>query len=360
LIKNVLTSEEPLQGVVKKVVSYGLFVEAGGVEGLVHFTEISHKGAVNPAQYYNVGDEVVVKAVEYNKDKKRASFSIKAASSDPWDTVKQELEPGDAVKAAVSNIENYGAFLDLGNDIEGFLHISEISWQKNIKHPSELLEVGQEVTAEIIEIDLKNRRLRLSMKRLTPKPFDDFKNRNRVGDLAKGEVTGLTDFGAFIKIGEIEGLLHNEDFSWDRNIVCKENLKVGDSVEVKIIKIDPEKEKVSLSVKELGLNPVEQYGANNPIGTSVKGIVRDIKDFGVFVRLAPGVDALIRAEDLFPKKIEEITAGDEIEAAISLFDPPKIRLSQRKLQKDRERNLIKDINNKNSGFNNAFREKLRS
>ena len=131
-------------------------------------------------------------------------------------------------------------------------------------------------------------------------------------------------------------------------------------IEVKIIKIDPDKEKVSLSVKELGLNPVEQYGVDNPMGSTVKGIVRDIKDFGAFIRLAPGVDALIRSEDLFPKTMEEIQIGEEIEAAISLFEPPKIRLSQRKLQRDKERTLIKDINNRNAGFNNAFREKLRS
>ncbi len=362
VIKKLVEEGKIVEGVVKKIASYGMFVEVDGVDGLVHYNEISFKGPVNPATLYKVGDTVMVKAINYDKDKKHLSFSIKAATQDPWEDIKNELEVGDAVKAVVSNIETYGAFLDIGNDIEGFLHISEISWQKNIKHPSEVLSVGQEINAEIIELDVDARRLRLSAKKLLPKPFDKFVSTYQVGQVVKGIVTSTTDFGAFIKIGDVEGLLHNEDASWFRDEKCKDNLKSGDEVEVKIIKIDSDKEKISLSLKELQESPVKVYARTHKLGDRVVGKVRDIKEFGVFVELARGVDGLIRIEDLYPKKASELAIGDEIEASIIMLDEGKIRLSVKKIQKDKDKEVLKEVN-KNSGdsyFNESLREQLKN
>jgi len=361
-IKKLVDDGEIVEGVVKKIASYGMFVEVDGVDGLVHYNEISFKGPVNPATIYNVGDTVKVKAINYDKDKKHLSFSIKAATQDPWEDIKNELEVGDAVKAVVSNIENYGAFLDIGNDIEGFLHISEISWQKNIKHPSEVISVGQELNAEIIELDVGARRLRLSVKRLMPKPFDKFASEHSVGQVVKGVVTSITDFGAFVKIGEVEGLLHNEDASWFRDEKCKEILKNGDEIEVKIIKIDPEKEKISLSLKELKENPVKAYAKTHQVGDIVKGKIRDIKEFGVFLELARGVDGLIRTEDLYPKKASELAIGDELEAALIMLDEGKIRLSVKRVQKDKEKEALEKVNKSSSegSFNDALKEQLKS
>jgi small subunit ribosomal protein S1 len=361
-VKKLVDDGEIVEGLVKKIASYGMFVEVDGVDGLVHYNEISFKGPVNPATLYNVGDTVMVKAISYDKDKKHLSFSIKAATQDPWEDIKNELEVGDAVKAVVSNIETYGAFLDIGNDIEGFLHISEISWQKNIKHPSEALTVGQEINAEIIELDVAARRLRLSAKKLLPKPFDKFSSSYQIGQVVKGIVTSTTDFGAFVKIGEVEGLLHNEDASWFRDEKCKDVLKSGDEIEVKIIKIDSDKEKISLSLKELTESPVKAYAKMHKIGDTVSGKIRDVKEFGVFVELSRGVDGLIRIEDLYPKKAAELVIGEMIEAALTMLDEGKIRLSVKKIQKDKDKDALREVN-KNSddgSFNESLREQLKN
>ncbi len=346
LIKKILNSEEPIEGVVKKITSYGMFVDVGGIDGLVHYSEISYKGPVNPAKYYEEGDRVPVKALSYDKEKKHLSLSVKAATPDPWEDMKEQLEVGDTIKVTVSNIEPYGAFVDLGNDIEGFLHISEISWDKNIRHPKDYLELNQELDVEVIEIDTENRRLRVSLKNLLPKPFEEFAKKYKVGDVVKGTITTITNFGAFVKIDKVEGLLHNEDASWSKKQKCKDLFKEGDEVEVKIINIDKEKEKISLSKKELEPNPVEEYIKEHKIGEVVKGKVRGVKDFGVFVELAPDVDALIRKEDLGEIKIEETKPGDEIEAAIAFMDKDKkkIRLSVRKLSRMKEKEALKSIN----------------
>lgn len=180
-VENLLKENGTLEGKVKKITSFGMFVDVNGVEGLVHYTEISYKGPVNPSKLYKEDDIVPIKVLNYDKDKRRLALSIKATAEDPWREVENELEVGDAIKVTVSNIEPYGVFVDLGNDIEGFLHISEISWNKNIQNPEEFLKVGQEIDVEVIEIDSKDRRLRVSLKKLLDKPFEQFaKNTKKV------------------------------------------------------------------------------------------------------------------------------------------------------------------------------------
>ncbi|WP_039872236.1 S1 RNA-binding domain-containing protein, partial [Helicobacter canadensis] len=257
VIENLLKQEGPLEGTIKKITSFGMFVDVEGVEGLVHYTEISHKGPVNPSKLYKEGDKVSVKILSYDKDKKRLALSIKDTIEDPWKEVENELEVGDAIKVIVSNIEPYGVFVDLGNDIEGFLHISEISWNKNIQNPEEFLKTGQEIDVEVIEIDTKERRLRVSLKKLLDKPFTQFVKKHKEGDILKGSVATLTDFGAFIKLDGIDGLLHNEDAYWNKNEKCKDLMKIGDEIEVKIAKIDREKERISLTRKGIIASPVE-------------------------------------------------------------------------------------------------------
>ncbi len=346
IIDKLLNSDEPVEGTIKKITSYGMFVDVGGVDGLVHYSEISYKGPVNPSKLYEEGEVVPVKAIGYDEAKRHLSLSIKAATPNPWDDLAEQLEVGDAVKVQVSNIEPYGAFVDLGNDVEGFLHVSEISWDKNIKHPKDYLEVGQEIDVEIVEMDFEKQKLRVSLKNVLPKPFDEFKKSHKAGDVVKGEVTTLTDFGAFVKIGGVEGLLHNEDVSWDRKVKAKDVLKPGDEVEVKIVRIDHEREKISLSKKELEESPIEKFAKAHKPNEIVKAKVRDIKDFGVFVELEEGVDALIRHEDLGEKKADELEIGEEIEAAISFIDVEKnrIRLSVRKVSRIKEKEALNAYN----------------
>ncbi|HEC1727474.1 TPA: 30S ribosomal protein S1 [Campylobacter lari] len=346
IISNVLNQEEIIEGIVKKITTYGMFVDVGGVDGLVHYSEISYKGPVNPSSLYNEGDKVPVKVIKYDKDKKHLSLSIKLAMPDPWDEIKDGLEVGDTIKVTVSNIEPYGAFVDLGNDIEGFLHISEISWDKNAKNPKDYISEGQELDVEVIEINAKERRLRVSLKNLLAKPFDEFLKSHKVGDVVKGSVTSVTNFGAFVKIANLEGLLHNEDASWNRNDKCKDMYKVGDVIEVKIIKLDKENQKISLSTKELQKSPVQVYAQKHQVNDIISGKIRDIKDFGVFVELEEGVDALIHKEDLGNIDFSSLKVGDTIEALIVFIDEKKnrIRLSVKSLARMKEREALNEIN----------------
>ncbi|EDP4548049.1 TPA: 30S ribosomal protein S1 [Campylobacter jejuni] len=347
LINNVAQQEDLIEGIVKKITTYGMFVDVGGVDGLVHYSEISYKGPVNPGTLYKEGDKVPVKVIKYDKERKHLSLSIKAALPDPWSEIKDTLDVGDTIKVIVSNIEPYGAFVDLGNDIEGFLHISEISWDKNIKNPKDYINKGQEIDVEVIEINPNERRLRVSLRNLLSRPFDEFMKSYKIADVVEGEITSVTSFGAFVKLGGIEGLLHNEDASWDRNDKCKDKFSQGDKIKVKIIKIDKENQKISLSTKELSSSPVQEYAKIHKVGDIVKGAIRDIKDFGVFVELSKNVDALIHKEDISTSMLENLKIGDDIEAAIVFIDEKKnrIRLSVKNLVRIKEREVLNEINN---------------
>jgi len=346
VIDKLLASDEIVDGIIKKITSYGMFVDVGGVDGLVHYSEISYKGPVNPSKLYSEGEGVSVKAIKYDEEKRHLSLSIKAAMEDPWADLKDQLEVGDAVRVLVSNIEPYGAFVDLGNDIEGFLHISEVSWDKNIKHPKDYIEVDQEIDVEIVEIDFEKRKLRVSLKNVLPKPFETFSRNHKVGDVVTGTVATITNFGVFVKIGSIDGLLHNEDISWDRSVKSKDMFKDGDEVEVKIIRIDHDKEKISLSKKALEESPIEKFAMDHKSGDIVKATIRDKKEFGIFVQIADGVDALIRHEDLGEKNADELEIGEELEAAIVFIDTEKdrIRLSVKRVARIQEKADLKEYN----------------
>jgi len=342
VVDSIANATEPVTGIVKKITSYGMFVDVGGIDGLVHYSQISHKGPVNPSKYYNEGDEVKVIMLDFDKKKRHLSLSIKDANPNPWDKIDDIIEVGDTIKVTVSNIEPYGAFVDLGEDLEAFLHVSEISWDKNVKHPKDYLTVGEDIDVEIIEIDKENQRLRVSLKKLLPKPIEQFLSKHRIGDVINGEISSITDFGAFVKLGELEGLLHNQECSWDKGIKCKDILKKGENVEVKIIDINRENGNVSLSKKALEESPAEKFATTHRNGDIVTGNVKDVKDFGIFISLEDGVDALIRMEDLYPLKAEEIEKGQEISAVLVFIDPKKdrIRASVKRLERQKEKEAL--------------------
>jgi small subunit ribosomal protein S1 len=344
-LEEMTKEDKVITGTVTKVVNYGIFVDIGPMEGLVHHSEISYKGSVNPMKIFTSGDKVDVKIIEFNKKKNHISLSVKKTMSDPWISIEEELEVGYAIEVTVSNIEPYGVFVDLGNDLEGFLHISEITWDKNIKHPKDHLKIDDVITVEIIEIDLDKRQLRVSQKKLQQKPFDDFMSKNRVGDLVKGKVVTLTNFGAFIRIGSIDGLLLNSNASWDRDSKCTDLLSLEEEIEVKILSIDKDNEKISLDRKTLLETPIFKYSQEHKINDTVSGIVKDIKDFGIFVELEKGIHALLRKEDLSDDS-EEIEVGSTIAGAITFLDVKnnKIRISSKKITQLEEKNTLKLIN----------------
>ncbi len=343
--KELLEATEPVLGVVHQITPFGIFVEAKGIEGLVHYSEISHKGPVNPGKYYKEGDEVYVKAIAYDAEKRRLSLSIKATIEDPWEEIQDKLKPGYAIKVVVSNIEHYGVFVDIGNDIEGFLHVSEISWDKNVSHPSHYLSVGQEIDVKIIDIDPKNRRLRVSLKQLTNRPFDVFESKHQVGDIVEGKVATLTDFGAFLNLGGVDGLLHNHDAFWDKDKKCKDHYKIGDVIKVKILKINKKDKKISLSTKHLVTSPTEEFAQKHKTDSVIQGKVVSIKDFGVFIN-ADGIDVLIKNEDLNPLKKDEIKIGQEITCVVVAIEKSnnKVRASVHRLECKKEKEELQAFN----------------
>ncbi len=346
-IDELLKTDSPLKGEVVNITNFGIFVNIDGIEGLVHSSEMTHKNFANPASLYKLGDNVLVKVINYDEKKSKLSLSIKALTKDPWEDIEQQLQVGYTIKAVVSSLQPYGAFVDAGNDIEGFLHITEIAWEKNIKKPDDYLQIGQEIDVEIIELDPSKKRLRVSLKKLTDKPFTQFVKKYKEGDIIKGEVATITDFGAFLRFGNIDGLLHNEDLSWNKQEHCKDNLQLGDKIEVKILKIDKANEKISLSRKAMLESPVDIFNKTHKLGDVVSGKIVEIKDFGIFINLDKNVDALIKNEDLSPLKKEELKIGDTVEASIAHIDThnSKIRLSVKKLAKKKEQDELKSYNN---------------
>ena len=361
VVAKLLEGERIYEGEVKKITPFGVFVEVEGVEGLIHYTEISHRGPVNPDKFFKVGDKIRVKVISYDEEKRRLALSYKALSEDPWKEVEKELEVGYTIKVVVSNIEEYGAFVDLGNEIEGFLHISEISWDKNIKHPSEHLKLNQELDVEIIEIDSKNRRLRVSLKKLLRKPFAGFLQERKEGDVLKGKIVTLTDFGAFVNLGAVDGLLHNEDAFWERGLKCKDNLKVGDEVEVKIIKIDSKNERISLSKKVLDDSPAKNFGQKYKVNDIVEGPITEIKDFGLFIDV-DGVEVLIKNEDIPNAQKENLKVGDVLKCVLYNIDvhANRIRASVRNLQRQLEREDLRAFEANQSEVRMTLGDKIKN
>jgi small subunit ribosomal protein S1 len=351
-ITKLLETNEVKEGIIKKITSYGMFVDIGGVDGLVNYNEISYRGPVNPSQYFEEGETVEVVIKSYNKEKGHLSLSIKDAMSNPWDEIKDELEVGDTITVTVSNFESYGAFVDLGNDIEGLLHISEIAWGKSVKNPKDHLNIGDEINVEVIDLDCTKRKLRVSLKSLQEKPFASFAKSHKAGDIVKGTVATLTEFGAFISIDNVDGLLHNEEAAWDSSSKCKDLFKRGDEIEVQIIKIDKDKENISLSIKSLVDSPADKFASENSNGSIIKANIKDIKDFGIFVKLVDNLDGLIRKEDMLEleegEKKPEI--GDEIEAVVVNIDKQRnrVRLSVKRLESQKNREVMAAVSDDSS------------
>jgi small subunit ribosomal protein S1 len=354
--------QESVQCKVIAIAKDKLIVDVDGqMKGFISSEEISHRGKVNPFRSHTKGDVVTAKALNYDPKERILNLSIKEATVDPWLEIQENLEPGDVIEVTVSNIENYGAFVDIGNDAEGFLHVSEVTWDKKISHPQDYIAVGDVIEVEVVEIDPEAHRLRVSRKRLLPKPFELFKQERREGDVVTGSVTNLTEFGAFIKVDQVEGLLRNQDFDWKLGSKCKDNLNVGDEVEVRIEDIDRTREKISLSRRALLPTPIQEFSKTHSVGDIVKGKIRDVKEFGAFVTIGENVDALIRTEDMLPKNKEEFVKGFEVEGMIIALDPrrDKLRLSIRRLERAKEQKLLEEINAENDQSNNTLGDLLK-
>jgi small subunit ribosomal protein S1 len=325
-----------LPGVVKNITDYGVFVDLGGVDGLLHITDISWGRVNHPSEFFNVGDEIEVVVLKFDSSQERVSLGYKQKTSDPWLDVVERYPIGTPVQGRVVSITDYGAFVELEPGVEGLIHISEMSWTRRV-HPSKILAIGESVEAAVADVNVGNRRISLSLKALEQNPWKSIAERYPVGSIIEGRVRNLTDFGAFIEVEEgIDGLVHISDMSWNRRLKHpSEVLRKGDSVKARIINIDPSNQRLSLSVREFLPSEWDDFVNDHHVGDEVIGYVSKITDFGLFIRLADGVEGLAHVSEVSRDPKHRLDEGHEpgepVRARIIKLDPVerKIGLSMR-------------------------------
>ncbi len=330
-----------LKGIVKNITDYGAFIDLGGIDGLLHITDMSWGRINHPSQMFEVGQEIEVKVLSYDESRQRVSLGFKQLQNDPWLTVGERYQVNARVKGTVVSLTDYGAFVEMEQGVEGLIHISEMSWSKRIKHPSKVVQVGDEVEVVILAIDTENRRISLGMKQIEPNPWDIVREKYQEGDIISGKIRNITDFGIFVGIEDgIDGLIHISDISWTDRINHPGDLfKKGDEVEAKILQIDAENERFSLGIKQLGEDPWIKAARDMVPGTKASGKITKIVDFGAFVELSPGIEGMIHISELSDEnvaKVEDVAKeGDEIEFIILASDSEerKFSLSRKALLK---------------------------
>ncbi len=330
-------------GIVKNITDYGAFIDLGGMDGLLHITDMSWGRVKHPSEMLNVGDEIQVKVLKYDKEKERVSLGMKQLHNDPWESVKASYPPGTKLKGKVVSLAEYGAFVELGEGIEGLIHVSEMSWTKRVKHPSQIVNVGDEVEVVVLEVDTENRRISLGMKQLQQNPWIELKESYAPGTIIEGEVKSVTDFGIFIGIEEgIDGLVHISDFSWTKRVNHpSEMFAKGAKVRAVVLGVDIENERFSLGIKQLESDPWANIENKYAIGTQHDVKVTKTADFGAFVELESDIEGLIHISELTTDKINSvedfIKPGQSVKAEVISIDKDarKIGLSA-KLVKLRE------------------------
>ena len=296
-----------LKGVVKNITDYGAFVDLGGIDGLLHITDMSWGRINHPSEMFNVGDEIDVVVLKFDRERERVSLGFKQSQADPWERAADRYPPYSRIRGKVVSLTDYGAFVELEPGIEGLIHVSEMSWTKRVKHPSKILNVGDMVEAVVLEIDQNARRLSLGLKQTEPNPWDVVDQKYRVGDRINGKVRNLTDFGAFVEVEEgIDGLIHISDLSWNKRVKHpSEVLKKGDTVDAVILKIDTENQRLSLGLKQLAPNAYDDFFAIHRVGEVLEGKVARLTDFGAFIELEDGVEGLVHVSEIARERVEK-------------------------------------------------------
>ncbi|MBI5529094.1 MAG: 30S ribosomal protein S1 [Deltaproteobacteria bacterium] len=295
-----------LRGQVKNITDYGAFVDLGGVDGLLHITDMSWGRVGHPTELFNIGDEINVRILKFDPNTERVSLGLKQITDDPWTKAGEKYTPNTRVKGKVVSLTDYGAFVEIEQGIEGLVHISEMSWTKRVKHPSKIVNIGDLVEAAVLDVDAGNKRISLGMKQLEPNPWLMFKDRFPPGTRVRGKVRNITDFGIFIGIDEgIDGLVHISDLSWTQRIKHPSEIhNKNDEVEAVVLNVDVENERFSLGIKQLTEDPWLHVGRDFPIGSKVQGKVVKVTDFGAFVELTPGVEGLLHVSELREERVE--------------------------------------------------------
>jgi small subunit ribosomal protein S1 len=343
-VETLKTLEEGIivEGQVKNITEYGAFIDLGGIDGLLHITDMSWGRIQNPNEIFKVGENVQVKVLKFDRDKERVSLGYKQLIPDPWATTFERFPSGSRVKGKVVSVTDYGAFVELEDGIEGLIHVSEMSWSKRVKHPSKLVNVGQDVEAQVLAVDQNNRRISLGMKQIEPNPWDTIQERYSVGTRVKGRVRNLTDFGAFVEVEDgIDGLVHVSDISWTKRIKHpNEALKKNQEVEAVITAIDVGNRRLSLSIKDLEPNAWDRFFNEHKPGDVVSGKVTRFANFGAFVELEDGIEGLCHVSELSDQHVDRpedaVKQGQKLQFKILKMDreAKKIGLSARAVGKD--------------------------
>ena len=334
-----------LEGTVKNITGYGAFVDVGGIDGILHITDMSWGRINHPSDLVTVGDSIKVVVLKFDPERERISLGMKQITPDPWKSIEEKFVMGARVQGKVVGLTDYGAFVELEKGIEGLIHISEMSWAKKVTHPMKVVQVGEVVETVILNVDPNRRRISLGLKQVMPNPWVLAKEKYPVGSIVKGPVRNITDFGLFIGVEEdIDGLVHISDLHWTKKVKHPSELyKKGDIVEAKVLGIDAESERFSLGIRQVTPDPWELAAQNHPVGSKIDGPITRVADFGVFVRIEEGVEGLIHVSQLSSERVEKpsslFKAGDEVKAEVIHVDPHerRIGLSIRALGQSEER-----------------------
>jgi len=359
-----------LKGTVKNITDYGLFVDLGGIDGLLHITDMSWGRISHPSSMHQIGDEIMVKVISFDREKERVSLGIKQLKPDPWLDAEKRFAVGTKVTGKVANLTDYGAFVEIEEGVEGLIHISEMSWTKKIKHPSHIANIGDTVEAVILDLDTKSRRVSLGMKQIKQNPWDVIGEKYPVNTIIEGRIKNITDFGLFIGIDEdIDGLVHISDISWTKKIRHPSELyKKGEEIQAKVLSIDKENGRFTLGIKQLTKDPWEEIPYKYKPGTKVTGKVTNITDFGLFVELDEGIEGLVHLSEIGKNKSESPLGKYQIDDVIHALvvnvskEEKKIGLSIKRLKDKELEDVYKSYEKKEekapSEFGRLIKEKL--
>jgi small subunit ribosomal protein S1 len=315
-----------VRGTVKNLTDYGAFVDLGGIDGLLHITDMAWKRVKHPSEVVKVGDEVEVRILKFDRERSRVSLGLKQLGADPWQNIARRYPPATRVFGKVTNIADYGAFVEIEDGVEGLVHVSEMDWTNKNVNPAKVVHTGQEVEVMVLDVDEERRRISLGLKQCQANPWKEFAENYNRGDKVGGQIKSITDFGIFIGLqGNIDGLVHLSDISWDQpGEEAVRNYQKGQQLEAMVLSIDPERERISLGIKQLAKDPFSAYIADNPKGTIVKGVVKEVDARGAVIDLGNGVDGQLRASELGRDRVEDARAvlkvGDEVEAKFTGVD----------------------------------------
>ena len=352
-----LEEGQSVKGIVKNLTDYGAFVDLGGVDGLLHITDMAWKRVKHPSEIVNVGDEIDVKVLKFDKERNRVSLGLKQLGEDPWVDIARRYPVGTRLFGKVTNIADYGCFVEIEEGVEGLVHVSEMDWTNKNIHPSKVVQLGDEVEVVVLDIDGERRRISLGIKQCQANPWEEFAANHNKGDKISGKIKSITDFGIFIGLdGGIDGLVHLSDISWnEENDDAIRNFKKGDEVETTILVIDPERERISLGIKQLDKDPFANFLAEHPKGSIVKGVISAVEAKNATVDLGDGVEGTIRASEISRDRVEDarnsLSVGDEVEAKFIGVDRKNrtLSLSIKGKDSDEEASVVSDYSRGTSG-----------